>query len=152
MERYALNELRKNWKIVMKPADKGSATVILSREKYIREAHWQLNNKNPVNFHKSAEYQIQTDLNCDSVNVVYLITCNLSKKQYVGQTQNHLQIRTVCHKYDIRHEVDTRVLKHFNLLGHSLEEFFFNNPNWTTPDSWFPNWSLKTWTTGFLDC
>ena len=26
------------------------------------------------------EYQIRTDLNCDSVNVVYLITCNLCKK------------------------------------------------------------------------
>ena len=36
-------------------------------------------------------YQIRTDLNCDSVNVVYLITCNLcKKKQYVGQTQNQL--------------------------------------------------------------
>ena len=36
MERYALN---KNLKIVIKPADRGSATVILSREKYNREAH-----------------------------------------------------------------------------------------------------------------
>ena len=30
--------------IVIKPADKVSATVILSREDYIREAHRQLNN------------------------------------------------------------------------------------------------------------
>ena len=37
-------ERRKNRKIVIKPADKGSATVILSREHYIREAHRQLNN------------------------------------------------------------------------------------------------------------
>ena len=53
---------------------------------------------------------------------MYLITCNLCKKQYVGQTQNQLRIRTVCHKYDIRHEVDTPVTNHFNLPGHSLEE------------------------------
>ena len=32
------------------------------------------------------EYRIRTYLNCDSVNVVYLITCNLCRKQYVGQT------------------------------------------------------------------
>ena len=69
-------------------------------------------------------YQIRTDLNCDKVNVVYLITCHLCKKQYVGQTQNQLRIRTVCHKYDIRHEVDTPVANHFNFMGHSLEENF----------------------------
>ena len=34
MERRALNKLRKNRNIVIKPADKGSATVILSRENY----------------------------------------------------------------------------------------------------------------------
>ena len=50
---------------------------------------------------------------------MYLITCNLCKKQYVGQTQNQLRIRTVCHKYDIRHEAN-----HFKLPGHSLEEHF----------------------------
>ena len=35
------------------------------------------------------EYQIRTDLNCDSVNVVYLITCNLCKKftgSFTGRT------------------------------------------------------------------
>ena len=39
MECYALNKLCKNLKKIIKPADKGSATVILSRENYIREAH-----------------------------------------------------------------------------------------------------------------
>ena len=63
-------------------------------------------------------------MNCDSVNVVYLIICNLCKKQYVGQTQNQLRIRTDCHKYDIRHEVNTPVANPFNLPGHSLEENF----------------------------
>ena len=28
---------------------------------------------------RSTEYQIRTDLNCDPVNVVYLIKCNLCK-------------------------------------------------------------------------
>ena len=78
-----------------------------------------------VKFYKcqqaKTEYLIRTDLNCDSVNVVYLITCDLCRKQYVGQTKNQLRIRTVCHKYDIRHEVDTLVANNFNLPGHSLE-------------------------------
>ena len=70
------------------------------------------------------EYQIRTDLNCHSVNVVFLITCNLCKKQYVGQTQNQLQIRTGCHKYNIRLEVDTPAANHLNLPDHLLEETF----------------------------
>ena len=45
-ERRALRKLRKNQKIVIKPADKGSATVIMSRENYIRAAHKLLSNKN----------------------------------------------------------------------------------------------------------
>ena len=83
------------------------------------------------------EHQIRTDLNCDSVNVVYLITCNLCKKQYVGQSQNQLRIRTVCHRYVIRHEVDTQVANNFNLPGHSLEENLkssqLNNPRYLAP-------------------
>ena len=55
---------------------------------------------------------------------MYLITYILCKKQYVEQTQNQLQIRTICHKYDFRHKVDTPVANHFNLPGHLLEEHF----------------------------
>ena len=39
IECHALNKLRKNRKIVIKPPDKGSVTLILSRENCIREAH-----------------------------------------------------------------------------------------------------------------
>ena len=46
------------------------------------------------------------------------------KEKYVGQTQNQLRIRRVCHKYDIRHEVDTPAASHFNLPGHYQEENF----------------------------
>ena len=79
------------------------------------------------------EYQIRTDLDCDSENVIYLITCNLCKKQYVGQTQNRLRIRLVCHKYSIRHEENVPVANHFNLPGHSLEEHFEIVPIEQTP-------------------
>ena len=43
-EREALSELRNNPDIVIKPADKGSATVIMDRSAYIAEAQRQLNN------------------------------------------------------------------------------------------------------------
>ena len=43
-ERRALNNLRTRRDIVIKPADKGSAVVVLSKEDYILEAERQLSN------------------------------------------------------------------------------------------------------------
>lgn len=44
-QRKALRELRNNKKIIIKPADKGSGTVILTPHQYETEVHNQLNNK-----------------------------------------------------------------------------------------------------------
>lgn len=43
-EREALDELKSNSNIIIKPADKGSATVIMDKTAYVAEAHRQLNN------------------------------------------------------------------------------------------------------------
>lgn len=42
-EKYALQQLRQNKSIVIKPADKGSAVVIMDRQAYVKEAERQLN-------------------------------------------------------------------------------------------------------------
>ena len=42
-ERSALKHLRQRTDIIIKPADKGSAVVVLSKEDYIKEANRQLN-------------------------------------------------------------------------------------------------------------
>jgi len=44
MEVKALTELMNNKHIVIKPADKGSAVVVLGRDQYIKEVYRQLNN------------------------------------------------------------------------------------------------------------
>ena len=44
MERRVVTKLRKHRKRIIEHADKVSATVILSRDNYIPEAHRQLNN------------------------------------------------------------------------------------------------------------
>ncbi|XP_062619790.1 uncharacterized protein LOC134281322 [Saccostrea cucullata] len=44
-EFQALSNLKNNQNIIIKPADKGGAIVILNREDYISEAHRQLNNQ-----------------------------------------------------------------------------------------------------------
>ena len=45
-ERIAIRELRDNEKIIIKPADKGSAVVILNREDYLVEGYKQLSDTN----------------------------------------------------------------------------------------------------------
>ena len=42
-ERSALHSLQKREDIIIKPADKGSAVVVMDREHYISEAERQLN-------------------------------------------------------------------------------------------------------------
>ncbi|XP_033729648.1 uncharacterized protein LOC117318802 [Pecten maximus] len=44
-ERKALQALKRNTDIVIKPADKGSAVVVMNREDYIQEANRQLSNE-----------------------------------------------------------------------------------------------------------
>lgn len=43
-ERRAIQQLRKDTTIIIKPADKGSATIVMDRRAYITEAYRQLNN------------------------------------------------------------------------------------------------------------
>jgi GIY-YIG catalytic domain len=45
-EKNALKSLQNNRSIVIKPADKGSATVVLNKEAYLQEAYRQLDNGN----------------------------------------------------------------------------------------------------------
>ena len=47
-ERAALKRLNNNRGIIIKPADKGGATVIVKTKDYITEAMWQLSNEEYV--------------------------------------------------------------------------------------------------------
>lgn len=54
----ALRELRSNKNIIIKPADKGGATVIMNKESYIKEAYRQLKNSK---YYKKLEQPIYHD-------------------------------------------------------------------------------------------
>ena len=45
VERNSLQNLKRNKSIVIKPADKGSATVVMNKTAYLAEAYRQLNNE-----------------------------------------------------------------------------------------------------------
>ena len=66
------------------------------------------------------KYRTQTRISCTSSNVIYLIQCNLCKKQYVGQTRNKILIRLNQHYSSIRNKLETPVSRHFQ--GHNCTE------------------------------
>ena len=72
-------------------------------------------------------YTINYNLNCNSVNVIYLITCKVCGLQYVGSTTNKFRLRFDNHKTRVnRHErlneaerkKNDLLYKHFWSEGH----------------------------------
>ena len=59
------------------------------------------------------------NINCQTMNCIYLITCQSCGIQYVGQTKNKLLTRFNSHYYDISHNNDTTVARHFNTCPQS---------------------------------
>lgn len=79
-ERRALIELKNNSDIVIKPADKGSAIVIMDKQQYLLEAHRQLQNSNHyVPLTHSLQHHTQT--------LVIPILQNLKRKGYINTKQ-----------------------------------------------------------------
>ena len=60
------------------------------------------------------KHSTMVNINCQTSNVIYLITCISCGIQYVGQTKNRLISRFQGHYYDIKNHNDTTVSRHFN--------------------------------------
>ncbi len=84
----ALRELTNTKHIVIKPADKGSAVVILSREQYILEVERQLNDSV---YYKKLEKPIYMD----TIPMVVDILDTLKKKKFINSKQRQYLIGNV---------------------------------------------------------
>ena len=68
-------------------------------------------------------HEIQHVVDCNSSNVIYLITCQKCRMQYVGETDRKLKDRFSEHQGYVRNKVLSKSTgKHFNLPGHSLSD------------------------------
>lgn len=79
-ELQALQELKRDKNIIIKPADKGNAVVIQSRNQYIKEAHRQLNNDK---YYK----KLQSPIYPDTINMIKKITQTLVDKKFINKKQ-----------------------------------------------------------------
>ena len=69
-------------------------------------------------------YYLVDSLNCDSGNVVYLITCKKCLKKYVGETKIPLRLRANNHLSSIRSNHLSPIAEHFALPDHSVIDHF----------------------------
>ena len=60
------------------------------------------------------DFPCKININCQSENLIYLITCKTCEIQYVGQTKNCIVTRFQGHLQDIKTNNDTTVARHFN--------------------------------------
>ena len=67
-------------------------------------------------------YRIRHNFSCSSKNLIYLITCNKCKKQYVGYTTKELRTRINHHRSNIRTNQQIYISKHFNLQNHTIAD------------------------------
>lgn len=80
-EVLALKQLMNNKNIVLKPADKGSAVVIMSRDQYLWEAYNQLNNSNYYT-------KLSKPIYLDTVPMIKKILDTLKDKKFINHKQH----------------------------------------------------------------
>ena len=72
------------------------------------------------------EWRIDDKLNCNSYNIIYLITCkkeNCREKYYIGQSKRILKFRFSDHRgYVNNKKIEKTTGEHFNNQGHSLSD------------------------------
>ena len=79
-----------------------------------------------TSFRTKKKYFINQQLNCQSKNVVYLISCNKCSLQYIGSTSNEFKVRFRNHKSAMLTKKKTcEVAIHFNEISHQLSDFSF---------------------------
>ena len=67
---------------------------------------------------------INTAVDCQDTNIIYCITCNVCKQQYVGTTEHSFQTRISQHRDYIKNrDFKQPTGRHFNQRGHSLSDF-----------------------------
>ena len=70
----------------------------------------------------SQKFNTEGSFNCNSTDIIYVITCSKCRIQYVGQTGRRLKDRLNNHWSDIRLNKATAIAKHFNLPRHTCQD------------------------------
>ena len=71
----------------------------------------------------SFKLEVNAPVNCDTKNLIYLISCQHCREQYVGESHRTANARFGNHRgYVNRKELNKATGHHFNLPGHSISD------------------------------
>ena len=74
--------------------------------------------------HKELEiYDIRGSFTCQSRNIIYLLTCSICNKKYIGETAQTLKRRCRGHESNMRANNDNIVSKHYKEYNHTSEDY-----------------------------
>ena len=79
----------------------------------------KMDHSNVVTSNTDISYKIPEKFNCQSKNVIYVLTCGIHNVQNVGGTQQTLNARFRLHKSMINTQKENPVADHFNEDDHS---------------------------------
>ena len=71
----------------------------------------------------NSTWSINTHLNCESSNIIYMIECNIDrcKMRYIGESERKLQKRFADHRGYVKNRILTQATGfHFNKPGHDI--------------------------------
>ena len=68
-------------------------------------------------------YPIRDSFTYQSKNLVYLLTCSICNKQYVGETEQTLNRRCRGHESNMRRPNDNIVSKHYREYNHTSDDY-----------------------------
>ena len=77
-----------------------------------------MDHSNVVASNTDISYKIPGKFNCQSKNVIYVLTCGTHKVLYVGETQQTLNARVRLHESMINTKKENPVVDHFNDKNH----------------------------------
>ena len=94
-----------------------------------------------TSFATKSEYKIMQDVNCKTINTVYIINCPVCNLQYTGETNQKFSYRMNGHRSDLTLKPYLPLSKHFVSAGHNLDDFerasiqiIECNTKWTTKE------------------
>jgi hypothetical protein len=83
----------------------------------------RITTKLAVTNNNNESFPITSSFNCQSYNLVYLMTCNICNINYVGETSNTLNQRCRGHESTIRTNKEHPVADHYNTNNHTPESY-----------------------------
>ena len=89
----------------------------------------KMDHNNVITSNKHISYKIPGKFNCQSTNVVYVLTCGLHNLQYVRETQQTLNARFRLHENMIKTKKENVVADHFNEEDHRNCCLLYTSPS-----------------------